>query len=46
MLRANMLQPLANYRAILERQELVGMLMQDRTLYEILRTEVVKFRNF
>ena len=36
MLRANLLQPLSNEKAIKERQDLVEILLQDKVLYEIL----------
>jgi DNA mismatch repair ATPase MutS len=46
MLRANLLQPLSNRKAISERHDLVAELLADNQLYETLKEEVSKFRNF
>jgi DNA mismatch repair protein MSH4 len=46
MLRANMLQPLSNEQAIKSRYDLVQVLLDDRTLFDILSKELMKFRNF
>jgi DNA mismatch repair ATPase MutS len=46
MLRANMLQPLSNEQAIKSRYDLVQVLLDDRTLFDILSKELIKFRNF
>lgn len=46
MLRANILQPLSNIKAIQERQDLVGLLLSDKVLYKILCEEIGKLKNF
>ena len=46
MLRANLLQPLANIAMIRERQELVEVLVKDNELFELLTREISKFKNF
>ena len=41
-----MLQPLSNEQAIKSRYDLVQVLLDDRTLFDILSKELMKFRNF